>query len=248
MEVSAAGLTAEEHQIRERMDALRRELGALQTRLEEIARAWEALPRFRAVRSGFSLVAATPPQPHQPVVPDVVSWSTPPRPIRYPELLRESARGTALLAPQAGSGEVALLVHSDSTRIAGLDKDPTIEFRAGLFTQEESGLDLVPVLVRLGPEEPENIYEAWVNEYGQGAEETLAALGTQESIDLHLYGGDGRLERTLRVANPLRAFAGKALGLLAGKQLWSIDAFHQARSAVYDQYPHVRSLWRALKA
>jgi hypothetical protein len=142
-----------------------------------------------------------------------------------------------------------LLVRGDSGRLAALGEDPDVEFRGGVFTQPKSGVALVPVLVRIGAgEEPENLYEAWVNESPGGAREVLQALAADERLALYLYGSDGGLERFLRVPNPLRVFAGEVLRMTAGLRPMCGDAFHEARTAVYKQHPTTRALWRALKA
>jgi hypothetical protein len=165
-------------------------------------------------------------------------------------VLRRSAQGTALFAPDLfnpGAREVALLVRAESGRVARIGANPAVEFRAGLFTQPSTGTALVPILVRVGRGEPEDIYEAWANEFGPGAAALLEALAAQERIGVQLYGDACRLERSLRVPNPLRAFAPAALAEVAGARPLSADAFHQARQAVYKQHATPWSLWRALK-
>jgi hypothetical protein len=122
-----------------------------------------------------------------------------------------------------------------------------VEFRAGLFTLAEAGVSLVPILVRVGPDEHETIYEVWANTHAAGLGTLLQALATQESIAIDLYGDGNHPVRTLRVPNELQAFAGEAQRLTSGAAQLSEDAFHQARQVVYRQYPTVRALWKALK-
>jgi hypothetical protein len=164
-------------------------------------------------------------------------------------LLRGSQTGTALFAvlpTDDGAREVSLLVRGGG-RGGNEPLEPSaLTFRAGLFTQPESGIALVPVVLRLGPTESEEYYEAWVNESPGGGKATLEALAKQERLTVCLYGAGCQLERVVALPNPLRAFANEALGETAEMRFAVGDALHQARHAVYRQHPSVRSLWRAL--
>jgi hypothetical protein len=238
----------EVRRLRERIDRLQEELSTLQARLKEIDRQPEPPPR-RAFRTDFRIIA-TPEE----------GWQESVRATYVPRLtavgsadpraeLCHAPRGTALFAvePVEGRRELALLVRAGSGRIAQLGQAPDVEFRAGLFTAEGSGVVLVPVLVRIGPAEDEHLYEAWGNENATGLGELLEALAVRESIVVCLHGDDNHLERTLRVPNALQAFAAEARRLTASVAPLSGDAFHQARQAVYKQHPTVWSLWKALK-
>jgi hypothetical protein len=252
METTAAELEAEQQQIRARIDELRSELAALQTRLQEVERATEQRPRLRPLRTHIRLVASTEPEKHAPAPVKRVPAGVSDRPVDPLQVLRQSARGSALFAPRDVGGareEMALLVRGESRRVAALGQDPAIEFRAGAFTQPELGVVLVPVLARIGPEdEAGNLYEAWVNESATGLKETLKGLAVQEQIIVYLYGDDCWLERVFQVPNPLRVFAQEALTLVGGARPLSADEFHQARTAVYKQHPTVSALWKALRA
>jgi len=164
-------------------------------------------------------------------------------------LLRGSQNGTALFAAlptDEGGRQVSLLVRGGGTGGTEPLEPSALTFRAGLFTQAESGLALVPVVLQVGPTESEDYYEAWVNESPGGGRETLEALAKQERLTVCLYGAGCQLERVVALPNPLRAFAHEALGETAEMRLATGDALHQARHAVYRQHPSVRSLWRAL--
>lgn len=249
MNTKAQILETEERLLQEQLEALQQDLDVLKARLNKVTEEKEKLPRLRGLRTGFGLVSSVAPV-HEGPPTHVVPAPAPEAEPDWLALLHASPRGSALFVPRdvEGAREVALLVRSDPGRLARLGTDPKVNFRAGVFTQDETGLSLVPVLVCLGPEEPENIYEAWLNDDERGMLGTLEALATQEAIVLELYGDGCRLERTLRVPNPLRPFAAAARRLVAGMRPWSSDALHQARTNVYRQYPRVRSLWRALTA
>jgi hypothetical protein len=246
MQESTTNLQEEERQLRERIGELRRELEALQARLDAICREREQRPRVRNFRTDFR-IAATAGAKRQDQPPGVVTVRPKSRPPTDPlEELRRSPRGTALFAPV--SGEVALLVRADEEQLAQLEGHPEVEFRAGLFTLADAGVVLIPILVRVGPEERETIYEAWGNDYAAGLDNLLQAFATQESIAVHFYSDGNRLAQTVRVDNELQPFASEAQRMSLGATELSEDAFHQARQAVYRQYPSVRALWKALKA
>jgi hypothetical protein len=248
METTLNKLEAEENRIREQIAGLRREIGALEMRLEEIAKEKEQLPRLRGIEGGFRIVAATEPVGQEPVATKVVP--APGKPVDPVEVLLRSPRGTALFAAEAAAGnrrEVVMLVRGDWERIAGLGQSPPTEFRAGLFGPSSSGAVLVPILLRIGPDEAENLYEAWANESVGGLAAVVESLATQPNLSLRLYSDSQRVERTLEVPNPLRGFAKEVLAMLPTASTPPPDAIHQARQAVYRQHPTIRSLWKALK-
>lgn len=250
MELTVVELEAEQRRLVARIQELQEELGALQARLGEVARALEKSPKARTLSCQFKLVAGPEPATAAPIALRAVPLAQPERPAAPFDRLRQAGRGTGLFA-SAESGdrrEAELWLRAGPDRLAAIEETPHPEFRAGVFTQAESGLALLPVLVRVGPdEESETVYEAWVNESPAGLADTLAQLGTQENLRVCVYGDDGRLAREFRVPNPLRAFAREAQALTAGQRLASADEFHRARTAVYNQYPNLRAFWKALK-
>jgi hypothetical protein len=240
----------EEQQVRERMENLREELGNLDARLQAIRREQERLPRLRAVHTGFRLLPTAAPAQGVPVTVALTS-TMPERPTNPLELLRRSPHGTLLFTPEQGEmdeAEMALCIRAPSDRIAQLGPSPPVEFRAGIFTLAEPGPAVIPVLVRVGPEEAEGLYEGWIDEAFPGRDRALERLATQQGITLCFYGDACRLERTLKVSNPLRAFAKEALGVVAGRPPVTGDALHQARQLVYKRFASLGSLWRALKS
>jgi hypothetical protein len=167
------------------------------------------------------------------------------------ERLAQAARGTFFFAPKQDEGPdrpVALWLRTDAGQFAGFGAAPDVEFRAAVFTGQDSGVVLVAVLVRLGPEEPENLYEAWIDASDEDTGGVLEALAAQDVLEMRLYGDECRLGRVLQVPNQLQGLAARARELIAGMPPCSADTFYQARTALYKQYPTVRALWRALKA
>jgi hypothetical protein len=250
VETTDADLEAEQKQIRARIAELSSELSTLQARLQQIERVLEQQPRVRAIGGSIQLVAAAKPHRPQGAPVKVVSGAASKPPVAPIDLVRQLSRGTALFGAgpdDHGRGEVALLLRGESAHLASLGESPDVQFRAGVLTLAEAGVALVPVVVCLGREpEPQNLYEAWVNDSVLGIGETLQALAVQEGIVVQLHGDDCRLERVLRVPNPLQAFARQALGIVRAARPLSADELHQARTAVYKQLPSVRALWRAL--
>lgn len=250
MSESAPKQEAEEQRICEQIQAIRRELDALHVRLEELLREREGPTAGQTLRTDFRIVAAPEPAAQESVRARLIARPTAAKPVDPREVLHQLPRGAALFVPEdfdSPNREVALLVRADSADIAQLGADPVVEFRAGLFTPVAGGGVGLPVMVRIGPDEGENVYEAWANEYGSGVRGLLEALAAQECLAISLYGDSYHVERTLRVPNDLRTFAREVLSLTGGMPPLSPDAMHQARQAVYRQYPTVRSLWKALK-
>jgi hypothetical protein len=240
-------LEDEERRVRERRRALRQELKALDALQEKIARDKENLPRVKGIETGFRIVAATPPATHEPTAPQVVIAPAPEKPADPMELVRRLPRGAAFFSAEPQSGQLRLFVRTGSEQIAALSHDPAVEFRAGLFTPSPEGPVLVPVLIRIGSEEPHNIYEAWANLCPGGLLTTMSSLAEQRFIIIFLHGDGLRHERTLMVPNSLQAFAREVLMVFSGERLDPADAVHQVRQLIYRKHPTIRSLWRALK-
>jgi hypothetical protein len=149
----------------------------------------------------------------------------------------------------AGTWELAWFLREESARIATLDR-PEIEFRAGIATQRVQGQDILvmPIVVRVGPEYAENLYEAWFNAWadeGKGLLD-LTTLADQARLTLHFYGDAGQRERSLVASNQLKAFAAETIRLVAGGDPWSMHAFDRARAQVEAHHPSVWALWQSL--
>jgi hypothetical protein len=249
MDKRTAQRQAEERAIRTKMAELHQELDALQARLQALDRTEDQPPRSRQVHLAFRLGAAPPREAPEPA-PVITLPSVPRKPMDPLERLAQAARGTFFFVPRPDEGPnppVALWLRTDA-RPSAERAAPDLEFRAAVFTGQESGVVLVVVLMRLGPEEPENLYEAWLDASEEETAGVLKALVAQEALEVRFYGDDCCLEQVLQVPNPLQALADRARKLITGVRPWSADAFHAARTAVFQQYPTVRALWRALKA
>jgi len=250
MDKRTAQRQAEERAIRTKMAELHQELDALQARLQALDRAEDRPPRLQQVRLAFQLGASPPREAPAPAAVLTIP-SVPRKPMAPLERLAQAARGTFFFAPGPDEGPdppVALWLRADARPGAERAAAPDLEFRAAVFTGPQSGVVLVVVLIRLGPEEPESLYEAWLDASEEATAGVLKALAAQEALEVRLYGDDCRLEQVLQVANPLQALADRAREMTTGARPWSADAFHAARTAVFRQYPTVRALWRALKA
>ncbi len=243
-------LEAREAQIRQRIAELQEDLDATQAALHKAARQRPQSsvrpPKPCAIRLTVPLPARkSETVPSRMVRPKTEAPSTDPVP-----LLRGSPCGNAWFIrerDEEGEPAVALFVRAGGGRLARLGANPPVEFRAGLLGPEGVDLALVLVLVRIGTEVPDDLYEGWVNECPQGLEEALELLAYQPDIAIHLYGEDCRRERTVRVPNPLQEFARESLRVVADALPCTPDDFYQARNAVYKQYRSVWSLWRAMK-
>ena len=163
-------------------------------------------------------------------------------------VLRQMPPGSALYSRELLSDrwEVAWLIREETKRINQLGKNPEVEFRAGIY--EYDGVMLIPVLVRIGPETRESVYETWINIYQDGdGFKYLNDLFLQDRIVVHLYGNDCTLERSLVVSNQLQGFITAIIGLIEEIPPWPMSAFDAARKKLYNRYPDVLSLWNTFK-
>jgi len=126
------------------------------------------------------------------------------------DFIRRRPPGSAVCGRESQDLEhwqIGWLVREDDQRIAALGPHPDIEFRAGVLTI--AGVDLVPVLVRVGPESRESIYETWINH--RDGETKLEILAAQPRIPVHLVGDAGDVTRSLGISNRLAPFAAAAI-------------------------------------
>ena len=157
--------------------------------------------------------------------------------------------GSAVYARQSIDGgpmEVSFLVREDSSRIQAMGS-PLIEIRAAIIYQDAVGL--VPVLVRIGEERQENIFETWWNYCasdgsGPGLFRTMAS---QPRVALCFFGDSRAQERAIEVVNSWGEFFRRAGDILSAMPAWPMAAFDQAREKVYGKYPSVMALWRAVE-
>lgn len=148
-----------------------------------------------------------------------------------------------------GTWEVAWLLREESARIRALGPGPDVEFRAGAIGERFHRQDilLIPIVVRVGPEVQENLWESWLNIYQtDGGIVYLHDLASQDRLTLHFYGDRGERERSLVVSNQLRSFAEHCLGEAERYAPWPMLAFDRAKAQLERRHPSVMALWQAL--
>ena len=162
--------------------------------------------------------------------------------------LRQGPPGRALYTRvQAADGhwETVWLIRDASQRLEMLGQAPAVEFRADAF--DEGGVVVLPILVRLGLEEPGYVYDTCINAYQiEGENVYLQDLVRQDRIPIHLYDDEGELVRTLTAPNSLRELARRVLEAQPSYQPSTEAAFEYARQRLYANYADVGALWQAL--
>lgn len=153
---------------------------------------------------------------------------------------RETEQGT--------SQEVCWLIRDQSDRWEARKHRLDVEFRFDLMLEPlaRQGLTvaLVPVLVRVGAESWENIYETWIDPLASG---TLELLVYQQQVKVALFDEAGQCVRTLAGPNLMQSFARRTVPLIAARPPWSPPEFVEARQAIYSRYPDPWRLWLALE-
>lgn len=143
-----------------------------------------------------------------------------------------------------GPWEVAWLLREEAKRVKQLGKEPPVEWRSGLIVQD--GVLLIPVLLRVGKVQAENIWETWLNHHQAGAPSPLPLLAEQERISIHFHDRGIKAERSIQTFSSLQSFFRAALAQMDALPPWSMRQFDAAREVVYRQHPDVMSLWRSL--
>ena len=164
-------------------------------------------------------------------------------------LIRSAPAGTALYGREwidSGASEVAWYLREESARIAALGDGPDIEVRGNVI--EYARVLLVPILIRVGEERQENIWETWLNaqQPDNAGIDALGDLAIQPRLVVHFVGDGGQIERSLTRSNPLQSLARDVLARLVRYPEWSMEQFDSARERIYARHPSVMELWRAI--
>jgi hypothetical protein len=169
--------------------------------------------------------------------------------------LQQDSPGRALYTREAVDNEhweTVWVICDESECLAGLGSEPTVEFRAGMVefragAFDEGGIVVLPILLRVGFDEPGRIYDTCINAYQiEGENVYLQDLARQDHIRIHLYDEHGQMVGTLTAPNSLRAFAQGVLERQASYQPSTQAAFEYARDKLYATYDDVQGLWRVL--
>jgi hypothetical protein len=162
--------------------------------------------------------------------------------------LRQGPAGRALytrVQAEDGHWETVWLIRDEAQCLETLGPAPAVEFRAGAF--DEGGVVVLPILLRLGPEESGRIYDTCINAYQiEGENIYLQDLVRQDRIHIHLYDDDGELVHTLTAPNSLRGLAQSVLERQSAYQPSTTAAFEYAHERLYANYADVWALWHAL--
>lgn len=145
-----------------------------------------------------------------------------------------------------GRWETVWVIYDESRRLPPMPSEPPVEFRAGAF--DEGGVVVLPILLRIGRDEPGRIYDTCMNAYQiEGENVHLHDLAQQERIRIHLCDEHGQVRGTLTAANSLQMFARHVLEQQFAYQPSTMAAFEYARGKLYDNYGDVQRLWQALE-
>lgn len=164
-------------------------------------------------------------------------------------VIRDAPPGTALYGREridTGASEVAWYLREFSERISQLGVGPAIEIRGNVI--EYAHVLLMPILIRVGEERQEHIWETWLNaqQRENAGIDALSDLAIQPRIVVHFVGESVTIERSLTRSNPLQSLARDVLARLVRYPEWSMVQFDAARWRIYARYPTVLDLWRAL--
>jgi hypothetical protein len=162
--------------------------------------------------------------------------------------LRQGSPGKAAYTRElldSSHWETVWVIYDETRRLSHLGSEPAVEFRAGAF--DEGGVVVLPILLRIGGDAPEHIYDTCINAYQvEGENIYLQDLARQERLRIHLYDERGQWRDTLTVPNSLQALAQSVLERQTAYQPSTMAAFEYARDKLYRDRGAVPGLWRAL--
>jgi len=123
-------------------------------------------------------------------------------PLAVVRLLRPG-QATAWVERAAGDGPTPVIgVREESRRIRRLPPDAPVELRAGVYTSPEA--IVIPLLLRIGPERSDAVYEIWVNAHSTdfGLFDALAHDEEDDSLRLQDRWRDEQILEMLRAGWP----------------------------------------------
>ena len=132
-----------------------------------------------------------------------------------------------------------------ASTIAGMGPSEVLQLRGGVVIKD--GVAVIPVLLRLGPLHPRNIWATWLNLSEPGWADALTQLIRQPRIAVHLVGDRGTVEQFFTFDNTFRSFAINAAAATKGLPSWSALRFEQLKVRLCQQHPDMMSLWHSLK-
>lgn len=141
--------------------------------------------------------------------------------------------------------ETIWVIYDESQRLTRTGSEPTVELRASAF--DEGGVVVLPILLRIGLDKLDRIYDTCINAYQvEGENIYLQDLARQEQLRIHLFDERGKQQGTLTVPNSLRALARSVLERQVAYQPSTMAAFEYARDKLYIDHGDVSGLWQAL--
>jgi hypothetical protein len=162
--------------------------------------------------------------------------------------LQQAPLGKAMYTRQQGDNgrwETVWLVRDEARRLGSLSPESAVEFRAGAF--DEGGVLVLPILLRLGTQEPASVYDTWMNAYQvEGENIYLQDLARQEHIRVYLYVDTAQPVHAVTVPNRLRELAMGVLARRADYQPSTEAAFEYACERFLANYADVQALWYVL--
>ena len=157
--------------------------------------------------------------------------------------------GSAIIAQcydiPASTREIAWLLREESHRIKSLVPNERFQFREGVLIDDN--VAVIPLLLRVGPFKPRNIWTTWLNVREPGSEETLELLAKQPRLLIYFIGDQGTVERCFALVNDLADFARQAIAAIKSLQSWTATQFDQLKDRLCQQHPDVIALWQSLK-
>ena len=137
--------------------------------------------------------------------------------------------------------EITIYVREDTSRINALD-NPDVELRSTNMLVD--GVYIAPLLVRIGKEKQENIFEMWLNFFA--SEKKIRLLGEQDRIVLSFVGDSRKVERKIKVKNSWRDYFEQLYKVCSVQQKWSMKEFDRAKQEMYAKYPAIMDLWQGI--
>lgn len=152
--------------------------------------------------------------------------------------------GQAIMGRFAGPNrklQTGIFIREDSAHIKAVPKNPTVEFRAGMF----DGDLVIPVVVMLKVQGIDP-YETWWNYHQTGrGEQYFNDMISQSHVIVHFYTSSGK-KRSIQVRNSLSDSFSRFKARIEQVPPWSMNQFEAERDKIYNKYPSVKALWDGL--
>lgn len=140
--------------------------------------------------------------------------------------------------------EFHFIIREDNYHINNISKNPLFELLVGVINIED--IALVVAMVRFN-DNPDTIYETYLNIFSENGRVALNSLATQDYINFSLFGDKGEIKRIIQTDNNIKQRMNNIKAMTQEYLPWSMNDFDKAKEKFMKIYNNGFELFNYLK-